>query len=306
MPRTDDDTWDLASSVGATATMAAAARALATDAEQAIIHDPFAAPLVRAVGVDFFVKMIDREIPAEDFDVEGSSAGLARFTNAMAARTRFFDDFFLDAVRAGIRQAVILAAGLDARAYRLPWPAGSVVYEIDQPQVIEFKSAALADLGAAPTADRRAVAIDLRRDWPTALRQAGFDPGVPTAWIAEGLFGYLPPDAQDRLLDQITELSAAGSRFGGEGVPGQVDADENEVQQRVQALTNRWRAHGLDLDFGELVFLGDRAEVSSYLTGHGWHVTTLTPDELLERNGLPPIADDDTRFAEVVYIAAEK
>ncbi|TXH28780.1 MAG: class I SAM-dependent methyltransferase, partial [Mycobacterium sp.] len=221
MARTDNDTWDLASSVGATATLVAAARALATNSEDPIIDDPFAAPLVRAVGVEFFTKLVDGAA-----DPDQSSAGygptMAQLTNGMAARTRFFDDFFMDAVgvsstgvagSAEIRQAVILAAGLDSRAYRLVWPAGTVVYEIDQPDVIEFKSKTLSDLGAAPTTERRTVAIDLREDWPAALRAAGLDATKPTAWIAEGLFGYLPPEAQDRLLDQISELSAPGSRM---------------------------------------------------------------------------------------------
>ena len=84
------------------------------------------------------------------------------------------------------------------------------MYEIDQPQVIEFKSRTLAELGAQPTADRRAVAIDLRDDWPAALRAAGFDPDQPSAWSAEGLLGYLPPDAQDRLLDTDHRAQRAG------------------------------------------------------------------------------------------------
>ena len=123
----------------------------------------------------------------------------------IAVRTRYFDDFFAEATAAGIRQAVILASGLDTRAYRLDWPDGTVVYEIDQPQVIEFKTRTLADLGAAPSADRRTVGIDLRDDWPAALRAAGFDPTQPTAWIAEGLLVYLPPEAQDRLFDNIKQ-----------------------------------------------------------------------------------------------------
>ena len=101
---------------------------------------------------------------------------MSRMADNMAVRTKFFDEFFLDATKAGIKQAVILASGLDSRAYRLTWPAGTVVYEVDQPQVIEFKTRTLAELGAAPTADRRVVAIDLRDDWPAALRAAGFDP----------------------------------------------------------------------------------------------------------------------------------
>ncbi|MGB8408247.1 MAG: class I SAM-dependent methyltransferase, partial [Mycobacterium sp.] len=158
MPRTDNDTWDLASSVGATATMVAAARAVATKAEDPIIDDPFAAPLVRAVGVEFFTKLVDGTTNFEQLAADGS--GMAQFANGMAARTRFFDDFFHDAGAAGIRQAVILASGLDSRAYRLSWPAGTIVYEIDQPEVLEFKARALANLGAAPTTGRRTVPID--------------------------------------------------------------------------------------------------------------------------------------------------
>jgi methyltransferase (TIGR00027 family) len=304
MARTDNDTWDLASSVGATATMVAAARALATNADEPVIDDPFAAPLVRAVGVEFFTKLVDGSFDLAAIDDEGR-AGLTRFANGMAARTRFFDDFFLDASRAGIRQAVILAAGLDSRAYRLPWPAGSVVFEIDQPQVVEFKTKALADLGAMPTTDRRTVAVDLRYDWPTALAEAGFDPAKPTAWIAEGLFGYLPPEAQDRLLDQITELSAPGSRLGAEGVPATKEEDREAIAARMQDFSDRWRAHGFDLDFSELVFLGDRADVTTYLQGHGWTTTSLSTNELLIHTGLPQI-EDDAQFASVVYISAQR
>ena len=123
---------------------------------------------------------------------------------------------------------MILASGLDSRAYRLAWPAGTVVYEVDQPQVIEFKTRTLAELGAEPTADRRVVAVDLRDDWPAALRAAGFDPAQPTAWSAEGLLGYLPPEAQDRLLDTITELSAPGSRLATESAPNLEPGDEEQ------------------------------------------------------------------------------
>ncbi|OBJ39844.1 SAM-dependent methyltransferase [Mycolicibacterium mucogenicum] len=306
MARTDNDTWDLASSVGATATLVAAARALATNSEDPIIDDPFAAPLVRAVGVEFFTKLVDGAA-----DPDQSSAGygptMAQLTNGMAARTRFFDDFFRDAGKAGIRQAVILAAGLDSRAYRLVWPAGTVVYEIDQPDVIEFKSKTLSDLDAAPTTERRTVAIDLREDWPTALRAAGLDPTKPTAWIAEGLFGYLPPEAQDRLLDQISELSAPGSRMGAEGVPATPDLDEDAVRERMKAASEHWRDQGFDLDFSDLVYLGDRADVDTYLQGHGWQTTAVTSNELLVRNGLPAVEADPNgqpSMGEVNYVTA--
>ncbi len=168
MARTDNDTWDLASSVGATATMVAAQRAVAN--REGLIDDPFAEPLVRAVGMEFMVKVLDGEIDLEAVDPEFN---LRRAAKGMAVRTRHFDKLFSDAAATGVRQAVILAAGLDARAYRMDWPAGTTVFEVDQPEVIEFKSKTLADLGVTPTADRRTVAIDLRDDWPTALQHNG-------------------------------------------------------------------------------------------------------------------------------------
>jgi methyltransferase (TIGR00027 family) len=164
--RTDGDSWDLASSVGATATAVAASRAMASRGPDALLDDRLAEPLVRAVGLDTFVRLIDGEITVDDDPVLNRE----RMSEQIAVRTRYFDDFFADGNAAGIRQAVILASGLDTRAYRLDWPDGTVVYEIDQPQVIDFKTRTLADLGAAPSADRRTVGIDLRDDWPAVLQ----------------------------------------------------------------------------------------------------------------------------------------
>src|ERR1700745_2059373 len=155
MPRTDNDSWDLATSVGATATMVAAARAIGTKADECLIEDVFAEPLVRAVGVEIFTRWANGDLVAADVDDDESGWKLEHMPGAMAARTRYFDSFFHAATQAGIRQAVILASGLDARAYRLAWPAGMTVFEIDQPQVIEFKAATLAKLGAAPQAELR-------------------------------------------------------------------------------------------------------------------------------------------------------
>jgi methyltransferase (TIGR00027 family) len=308
MPRSDNDTWDLASSVGATATMVAAARAVATRADQPVINDPFAEPLVRAVGVDFFTRLASGELTAADLDAQDGSetpVGMSRFADGMAARTRFFDDFFAGAVAAGIRQAVILASGLDARGYRLPWPDDMTVYEIDQPEVIEFKSTTLAGLGAAPSVNLKTVAVDLRNDWPAALTEAGFDASAPTAWIAEGLLGYLPPDAQDRLLDTIGELSAPGSRLAVESVPSHPEADQDELKEKMKESTERWRSQGFDLDFSELVFLGERAEVTEYLRGRGWAVEATPTNDLLIRYGLAPL-DSDEGFADVVYVSATR
>jgi methyltransferase (TIGR00027 family) len=304
MARTDNDTWDLASSVGATATMVAAARAMASKADDALIDDPFAEPLVLAVGVDFFTRLVTGELRPEDLDSDSESVGMQRMTDNMAVRTKFFDEFFLTSAGGGIRQAVILASGLDSRAYRLAWPAGTTVYEIDQPDVIEFKTRNLAELGAEPTAERRTVAMDLRYDWPSALIEEGFDPNQPTAWSAEGLLGYLPPDAQDRLLDTITELSAPGSRVAVESMPNIDPADHEKAVERMQAASDRWRDHGFDLDFAELVYLGDRNEAAAYLGDHGWQLSRQSVNELFAANGLPPIeVEEEANFGELQYVS---
>src|SRR5579884_3198313 len=302
--RFEGDTWDLASSVGVTATMVAAARAVATRGPDPLINDQFAEPLVRAVGVDFFTRMASGELQPGDLDDE-TAKGLRRFADAMAIRTEYFDDFFLNATAAGIRQAVILASGLDSRAYRLAWPAGTVVFEVDQPQVIDFKTATLAELGAQPTADRRTVAIDLRNDWPAALQEAGFDPARPTAWIAEGLLGYLTAEAQDRLLDQVTALSAPGSRFATEGLLDVNNVSEPELRRRMRRQAERWRSHGFELDMAALVYFDDRTDAGTYLASLGWKTVSTSTTDLLAKHGLPPIDADDAPFGEVVYLSAQ-
>jgi methyltransferase (TIGR00027 family) len=305
-PRHEGDTWDLASSVGATATMVAAARAIASAGDDALISDPYAEPLVRAVGVDFFTRLATGDLKPADLDVDSASMGMQRMTDNMAVRTKFFDEFFRQSAAAGIRQAVILASGLDSRAYRLTWPAGTTVFEIDQPDVIDFKSRTLADLGVEPTSDRRTVSIDLRNDWPAALKDAGFDPDLPTAWSAEGLLGYLPPDAQDRLLDTITSLSAPGSRVAVESGPTSIDeADREKAMARMQEASERWRSHGFELDFADLVYLGERNEAGQYLADRGWQLTRRTVAQLLADSGLPPLPEDDDAagFGELQYVA---
>lgn len=289
----NDDTWDPATKVGATATMAAAARAIAT--RDGIIDDPFAEPLVRAVGVNFLTRWATGDLVASELDAEGSPWGLAQMPASIAARTRYFDEVCADAATAGIRQAVILASGLDARAYRLDWPTGMPVFEIDQPAVIDFKTTTLAKLGAEPKADFRAVAIDLRDDWSTALATAGFDTSRPTVWIAEGLFGYLAPEAQDRLLDTIAALSAPGSRLGSEAVPNTADMDPDAAREWMREATAKWRDHGFELDLNAIAFEGERHDVGAYLEAHGWTSVGTPMAELLARYGLGAIApaDDD-------------
>jgi methyltransferase (TIGR00027 family) len=224
-----------------------------------------------------------------------------RLSEGMAVRTRFFDSFFLGATEAGIRQAVILASGLDTRAYRLRWPAGTVLYEIDQPEVIEFKTRTLAGLGAAPTAERRAVGVDLRDDWPKALRDNGFDTASPTAWIAEGLLGYLPPDAQDRLFDNITALSASGSRLG----TGYVPNIRDRIEKRGDEISERWRRLGLNLNWADLVYPGERNDVVAYLTERGWRATVRSTPELYADNGFEfPDQPSMVAFGDIKYVSA--
>jgi methyltransferase (TIGR00027 family) len=276
MPRTDGDSWDLASSVGATATAVAATRALASQGPDPLLDDKLADPLVRAVGIDHFVKMIDGQGPTVDDPALTPQA----MTEQITVRTRFFDDFFLSAAAAGIRQAVILASGLDTRAYRLPWPAETVVYEIDQPEVIDFKTRVIADLGTEPAAERQTVKIDLREDWPAALRASGFDPGAPTAWIAEGLLIYLPPEAQDRLLDSITALSAPGSRLATEHMDMRALPDD-----WAHKLTERSRQMGSEIDLADLFYTGAREPAGDYLRDRGWQVSVLSTDEAYAAQG---------------------
>jgi methyltransferase (TIGR00027 family) len=295
MTRTGSDTWDPASSVGTTATMVAAARALATRAPDPLFDDPFAAPLVRAVGLDFFTRLVDGDIEVNDID----GAGAEFMAHLIAVRTRFFDDFFVtatgggnladatgggnsaDAYSAGVRQAVILASGLDSRSYRLPWPDGCVVYEIDQPQVIEFKTTTMAALGAAPAADLRTVGVDLREDWPKALRDSGFDPSRPTAFSAEGLLVYLPPDAQDRLFDDITALSAAGSRLATEYHPDGAAT----IGERSKAISRQFGNDGANVDISDLFYSGERHHVVDYLAERGWQVSARTRPEVFAGYG---------------------
>jgi len=300
--RTDNDSWDLASSVGVTATMVAAGRAMATKDPRHLIDDPFAEPLVRAVGIPFFVDMIDGRLDTSPFGDAGGER-IEAMIAGMAMRTKFFDDYFTGSASDGIRQVVILAAGLDSRAYRLDWPSGTVVYEVDQPAVIEFKTSIMKDLDAAPTATLRTVGIDLREDWPTALRAAGFDASAPTAWLAEGLLIYLPPDAQDRLFDTITTLSAPGSAVATEYAPGIIDYDAVKAGE----MTANMRAQGLDIQMPDLIYPGPRSSAMDYLGATGWQVTATPGNELFIRSGLqPPDRGDYDPLGEIIYVSAKR
>lgn len=293
MARNEIDTWDLASSVGATATWVAAARAAATKRPQPIVDDPFAEPLVRAVGIDLF-----NRVAAGEFDSSGddSALGIPRMTEMFGARARFYDDYFAQATHESVRQIVIVAAGLDSRAYRLSWPPGTTVYEIDQPEVVEFKASTLSKIGANPTAKHRVVGIDLREDWPAALRDAGFDAAQPTAWLAEGvLIGFLPPEAEVRLLDNVVSLSADGSRLAADY--GSVIGSGADSQEQAQKITDSLARHGFELDYAELIYPGEHTDVAGYLEARGWQVNRFTLAELFTAAGLPELQAADQEGA---------
>ena len=158
-------------------------------ADNPLIDDPFAEPLVRAVGIDFFTRWVNGDITAADVDAAEDAWGLQRMADLMSARTRYFDGVLSRChYRGHSPRPSIFASGLDARAYRLSWPAGvNGVRNRSTGSHRVQKRQRCADLDAHPTAELRAVPIDLRHDWPTALRAAGFDAGQPSAWIAEGL-----------------------------------------------------------------------------------------------------------------------
>lgn len=299
MARTEGDTWDLANSVGATATMVAAARAVATKRPQPVITDDFAEPLVRAVGLDVFTKLASGELDPDDIE---KGVGFPRMVDTFAARGRFYDDYLAAAGHAGLRQVVIVASGLDSRAYRLRWPAETTVYEIDQPEVIAFKTATMAEIGAAPTAELRTVGIDLRSDWPAALQEAGFDPAEPTAWLAEGvLIGFLPPQAEIRLLNSIIPLSSEGSRLAADY--GTVTGTSQESQEQSRLMAEGWRRQGLDLDIEELTYPGEHTDVAAHLRVNGWDTTTSRLGELFTAAGLPELGDTEEQQAPAATIS---
>lgn len=282
--RTPDDNWDIATSVGSTAVMVAAARAGETDRDEPLIRDPYAKMLVAGAGTGVWEFMLDDSFVDKVAEVDTETAAIfEHMGNYQAVRTHFFDAYFSAAAADGIRQIVILASGLDSRAYRLDWPAGTTVFEIDQPKVLEYKSVTLAKNGVEPSAALRHVPVDLRVDWPAALRDTGFDETQPTAWLAEGLLMYLPADAQDLLFERITALSAPGSRVAAETVGVHSEERRAQLRERFAALAAKFEMEQA-LDVQELMYDDpDRADVTEWLNAHGWTATGVTSQDEMQR-----------------------
>jgi methyltransferase (TIGR00027 family) len=278
MVRTDDDSWDLKTSVGATATFVATARAIASRQPDPLVDDPFAEVLVRAVGIELFARVVDGEIDLADI-----AAGW--FPACFGIRSWAVDKYVADACRRGIRQFVIVASGLDCRAYRLDWPDQTTIYELDQPAVIRWKTRTLADLGFTSAAQHRCIGIDLRQDWPMKLQSAGFDSAVPSAWIAEGLLlGYLPPQTHDELLDAITSLSARGSRI----FANYFDIRRpNALGEILDELHDVWTKYDPGVKMRSLGFSGARHDPAAYLCERGWTAEINDLDGLFRAAGRP-------------------
>ena len=283
--RTAGDSWDIVTSVGSTAVMVAAARAVETASVNPLVRDEFAHILVSQAG-PAWARLASPDLDWIGDDEQGRRAHRVA-CDYQAVRTHFFDEYFSGAAKAGVRQVVILAAGLDSRAYRLDWPAGTTVFEIDQPEVLRYKTSTLESAGAAPTATRRAIAVDLRGDWPGALTAAGFDRSQPTAWLAEGLLPYLPADAQNRLFEMVTALSAPGSQIAVE----EFNFDPGNNTRRRAAHRARWirmQRLGLDINVEALTYKDtDRADAGQWLTEHGWQVHAVANADEMARLGRP-------------------
>jgi methyltransferase (TIGR00027 family) len=309
MPRTDNDSWEITESVGSTALGVAAARAAETDSDSPLIQDPFARAFLDAAGEGMWSLTSDPKLSAALTDlVPDLAAHTQAMVDFMAVRTKWFDELFLDAVSSGVRQVVILAAGLDSRSWRLAWPAGTTVYELDQAKVLDFKSRTLAQRGAQPTARLVSVAVDLRDDWPTALREAGFDESAPTMWSAEGLLRYLPAAAQDLLFERIDSLSAAGSRLATNGPSKQAVNPDLLARQREQS--QRFRAAAAQVlgteipNVEELWYPEERTEIVDWLGEHGWEASAIGMAGLLARHGRTVPGDDV--MPHVVFTSARR
>jgi methyltransferase (TIGR00027 family) len=310
--RTDNDSWEITESVGATALGVAAARAAETESDNPLISDAFARVFLDAVGDGAWNWFEAPELPSEVVEAEPElPLRMEAMVSYFASRTAFFDTFFLDATSAGIRQVVILAAGLDARSWRLPWPDGTTVYELDQPRVLDFKLSTLRGHGAEPTCNRVGVPVDLRQDWPTTLQQAGFDVSAPSAWSAEGLMQYLPAAAQELLFNRVQGLTVPDSRIAVEALgPEFVDP---EFRAKRRARMDRVRALLANADpprevpkTDELWYFEERQDVGDWLRRNSWEVTVTPSAELMAGYGREVPKEPEDLAPRNLFVSAQR
>lgn len=276
------------SGVELTAVFIAASRAIETGRPDRLITDPYAASFVRAARDAGAFSGVGFSPDDEIAQIMATFAGL---------RSRFFDAYLTSRVT-GARQVVLIAAGLDARAYRLAWPAGTTVYEIDKPNMFDFKDAVLAADGAVPACTRRTVGVDLRDDWVSALGEAGFDPGQPTLWLIEGLLMYLPAVAQDALLDTILRLSAPGSALAADYIP-----DVPALLSHEEFIAESSKSEGFD---AKKMFNAEPKEDPAIRLGRlGWVTSSVTSLEVAQAHGrkLQPLFEITAHYSH--YLIAE-
>ncbi|NUP36913.1 MAG: SAM-dependent methyltransferase [Streptomyces sp.] len=245
--------------VGQTALFIAWMRQLESDGPDPLFRDPLAGAMLSALAEDPVLADVAEVIK----QTHTSAAG---FPTYFAVRTRFFDDEILAGLATGIRQVVTLAAGVDGRTVRLDLPAGTRWFEVELPEMTEFKDALIARCGLPLACERRGVAADLRGDWQQALRAAGFDPAQPTVWLVEGLLMYLTDAANESLLAGLTELSAPGSRLMLEHLQAAMLQEEGRpVRERVEEQGAQW--------------LSARDDLAEWLGGHGWRARVHAGDD---------------------------
>jgi methyltransferase (TIGR00027 family) len=255
--------------VGLTARWIAASRAVESDRADALFHDP----LARALAGD------------EGFAVR-QTLGRAMSTGDdrdphLAIRTRFFDDALLDAARTdGMRQVLMLAAGMDSRAFRLDWPEGTVLFEVDRTEIFDSKESILERLGAQPRCDRRVVRADLAQDWAPSVHGAGFDSTARTAVLIEGLVMYLDEGDVRRLFDTLKDLVPDGSWLG-------MDIINTEMltSPYTGGLIKMLESLGCPWKFGT-------PSAADFLQQYGWSATLTSPGDPEANYGIwpfPPI-----------------
>ena len=181
--------------IAKTSLLTAAMRAVETkrsDSQGRLFTDPYAELLAGDEGMDILKKAIA---------ASGDQP-------AIAVRTYFMDQKIIGALKNGIRQIVMLAAGMDTRAFRLSFPAGSKVFELDRKEVLEYKQKKLSHI--QPQCTRLELAVDLTGDWQGKLLQAGFNRSEPTLWMVEGLIMYLKEPQVEALFEKISKMASPG------------------------------------------------------------------------------------------------
>ncbi|MFN2231895.1 MAG: SAM-dependent methyltransferase [Anaerolineae bacterium] len=237
-------------SLGATAYWTASVRAMESARGDRLFYDPWAAALAGEQGAAWIAGRTDLGVVP------------------IALRTRFFDDWLQRVVAEdALQQVVLLAAGLDTRAYRLVWPEGTHIYEVDQPAVLEHKAQVLTDAGAQLKCERTAIAADLAGDWEGKLAASGFRAQAPAAWLLEGFLFYLSNEQLRRILDQVADLAAPGSWMGFDIV--------NSVML-THPLTQSWVQ--MQARSGA-PWIGTLDDPVGYLAARGWQATLTQAGE---------------------------